>query len=159
MTKIGTHRDFKIVPEESLSIIGSNSRDLPGELYTIDINLNIDTPSGRRNKRIFDILFGLLLLITFPIQLFLVKRFLGLIKNIFLVIVGKKTWVGYAGDNLAEEKNLPPLKQGVLTPLDGLKQKNLKNQMLTRLNLLYAKDYTLYKDAEIVVKGHKHLGR
>jgi GT2 family glycosyltransferase len=159
MTKIGTGSDFKIVPEESLSIIGSNSRDLPGELYTIDINLNIDTPSGRRNKRIFDILYSFMLLVTLPIQLFLVKQFLGLIKNIFLVLLGKKTWVGYAGDNLAEEKNLPPLKQGVLSPLDGLKQKNLKNQTLARLNLLYAKDYTLYKDAEIVIKGHNQLGR
>jgi len=159
MTKIGTRRDFKIVPQESLSIIGSNSRDLPGELYTIDINLNIDTPSGRRNKRMFDLLFSIFLLITLPLQLLLVKRFIGLIRNIVEVLIGKRSWVGYAHNNSPEEKNLPPLKTGVLSPLDALKQTHLKNQMLSRLNLLYAKDYTVYKDLQIIAKAYRQLGK
>ncbi|MDP2159354.1 MAG: glycosyltransferase, partial [Flavobacterium sp.] len=44
--------DYKIAPEESLFIIGSNSVDDPGDLYTIDINLSIIKPISKRNKRV-----------------------------------------------------------------------------------------------------------
>ena len=63
---IGTSVDFKIAPPESLSIIGSNSINTAGDLYTIHFN-SIGKESNRRNKRLFDVVSSLLLLITFPL--------------------------------------------------------------------------------------------
>ncbi|MCB0574476.1 MAG: hypothetical protein KDC61_07910, partial [Saprospiraceae bacterium] len=48
MTRLGPSISYKIVPEESLSIIGSSSKDEPGELYTINIRYNIAQPGQRR---------------------------------------------------------------------------------------------------------------
>jgi hypothetical protein len=47
----------------------------------------------------------------------------------------------------------------VLTPVDMHADKQLSEQTRTRLNLLYAKDYSLYKDLEIVWHNLKYLGR
>jgi len=46
---------FKIVPEKSLFIIGSNSKNQPGELYTIDVKFDIAKTHIKRKKRILDI--------------------------------------------------------------------------------------------------------
>ena len=69
MTKLGTELQYKILPEESLSIIGSHSKNTAGELYTIDIQFAIADPMNRRNKRLFDVLMSLLLFILSPFLL------------------------------------------------------------------------------------------
>ncbi len=69
MAQIGPSVSYKIVPEESLSIIGSSSKDEPGELYTIDIRYNIAQPSHRRDKRLIDLCICMGLLVTFPVWL------------------------------------------------------------------------------------------
>ena len=73
ITRLGNERDFKIVPEASLSIIGSNSKDTAGDLYAVDVNLSISTPMQHRNKRVLDLIVCGGLLITFPVMLFLVR--------------------------------------------------------------------------------------
>jgi len=44
--------DYKIAPEDSLSIIGSNSINTAGDLYTVNIN-TITRVENKRNKRFF----------------------------------------------------------------------------------------------------------
>ena len=156
MTRLGPHIAYKIVPQESLSIIGSSSKDAPGELYTIDIRFDIAQGLHRRNKRLFDVLLCLLLAATLPIHLVWVKRRIGLIGNIFAVLAGRKTWVGYAG---AEDNALPPLRPGALSPLDGLPLRPNDAATVQRLNLLYAQHYRVEQDIEIVLKGYRNLGR
>ena len=56
--------DYKIAPQESISIIGSNSIDTQGELYSLDFNL-IAKSSNKRIKRLFDILSSIILLMIF----------------------------------------------------------------------------------------------
>jgi GT2 family glycosyltransferase len=41
MSRLGPTLSYKIMPEESMSIIGSSSKNEPGELYTIDIRYNL----------------------------------------------------------------------------------------------------------------------
>ncbi|MCD4711031.1 MAG: glycosyltransferase, partial [Bacteroidales bacterium] len=69
---IGSSVDFKIAPPESLSVIGSNSINTSGDLYTIHFN-SIGKESNRRNKRLFDMISALLLLITSPLWFLFVK--------------------------------------------------------------------------------------
>lgn len=157
MTQIGPQLEYKIVPEDSLSIIGSNSKDLPGELYTIDIKLAIDSTYSRRNKRLFDLLSAVLLLISFPVGLFVVKKPFHFLQNIFSVAAGNKTWVGYGGTEVTQHR-LPDIKNGVITPLDELPVTALNDSAIARINFLYAKDYSPLRDAELVIKCYRKLG-
>ncbi|HRK28343.1 MAG TPA: glycosyltransferase [Chitinophagales bacterium] len=161
MIDIGQNYDYKIVPPESLSIIGSNSKNTAGDLYTIDITLNLNQPRYRRNKRLFDLALCLLLLCITPLALALVKHKWQLLKNWFSVLTGRATWVAYTPmpPNNQALKNLPPLKKGVLSPLDELPLKHYDSNTLYRLNLLYAKNYHPNADLDIVWKGFYHLGR
>lgn len=158
MTSIGSEVNYKIVPEESLSIIGSNSKDLPGELYTIDIRMLITTETNRRNKKLFDVILSLFLLFTFPVQVFIVRKPFGLLSNIFSILLNKKTWVGYSVTTENGQGKLPPLKPGVIHP-DSVIKSPLNEPTIARLNFLYAKDYTVWKDVELAFKVYRELGR
>ncbi|HUM47764.1 MAG TPA: glycosyltransferase [Chitinophagales bacterium] len=158
MTNLGPDFEYKIVPEDSLSIIGSNSKDAPGELYTIDIKLAIATPFNKRSKRLFDMAAALFLLFTVPVNIFIVKNPWGLVTNIFQVLAGKKTWIGYAG-GAHQQFQLPPVKPGIITPIDELQSSNLNDAAISRINLRYAKDYSASQDAELFLKCYRLLGK
>lgn len=132
MTRLGSQVDYKILPEESMSIIGSSSKDASGELYTIDIRFQITEPRLRRSKRTFDLLFSLFLILTLPFQLFFITNRTGLLQNIFQIIIGRKSWVGYANAN--HSLILPKIKPSVLSPLDALSIKNVNEPTIQRLH-------------------------
>ena len=155
MTQLGPDVEYRIVPEESLSIIGSSSKNTAGELYTIDIQFNIANLENRRNKRFLDIVTAWLFLLFSPIVIFFVSNKGNFINNIFQVFTGQKSWVGYK----MNADNLPKIKEGVLTSLDILKVKSVKDYTAERLDFLYAKDYQVSKDFEIILKSIKNLGR
>ena len=77
---IGISVDYKIAPPESLSIIGSNSINTAGDLYTIHFN-SIGKESNLRNKRLFDFISAFSIVITFPIWLVIIKKPLNGFKN------------------------------------------------------------------------------
>jgi GT2 family glycosyltransferase len=149
--------DYKIAPPESLSIIGSNSINTSGDLYVIDINA-ITKRSNRRNKRALDLFLGLFILGFYPVFIFLVKRPIGLAGNIFLVLSGRKSWVGYTPVPGSTE-HVPLIKKGVLNPLDALKSAGISDEDRNRLNILYARDYHPVNDINILFRGFRHLGR
>ncbi len=157
MTKLGSEIQYKILPEESLSIIGSHSKNSAGELYTIDIQFAISSSMSRRNKRLLDVLLSILFLILSPLMLWVQSKPFGFINNIFQVLVGKKSWVGYYPE-VSALKNLPSLRSGVLHPASMVKNVALNEHTLRRLNFLYAKDYTTGRDWEIVVGAWRRLG-
>jgi len=160
ITKLGTDLNYKIIPENSMSIIGSNSKNTAGDLYAIDINLNIASAMSQRNKRGFDVLIALALLMLFPFFMFIVKHPLGLLQNIFRVLFGLKSWVGYEKSTaFSGNVVLPKIKPGVLTPTDAHPDKTFNESTISRLNLLYAKDYEVMNDWEIIWKGIKKLGQ
>ncbi len=151
MTRLGTATQFKIVPEESLSIIGSSSKNEPGELYTIEIKYNIAQPEQCRNKRVFDLAFCLFLLVALPIWLIFSKNRNLFLKNILPVFFGKKTWVGFAAH--PENGNLPKIKPGVFSTTDGFRDFQTNENTVGRLNFLWAKDWTIWNDAEILMRN------
>lgn len=163
MTRLGPAIDYKIVPRESLSIIGSSSKNTSGELYTIEIRYQIATPMARRNKRVFDLLLASGLLPLSIIFLLLVKNKWGFLKNIVQVFIGKKSWVGYAGEDwcsaVGSQQLLPRIREGVLNPLDAIGRRELDEATIQRLNFLYAKDYDGWRDWEIFWNGLRELGR
>ena len=152
MVRLGPQLDYKIVPEESFSIIGSSSKESAGELYTIDIKFRIDDPLRRRNKRFLDLLVAFLLLLLFPFTVLVFRDPRQLLANVFLLFSGQKTLVGYVpvGHQLP---SLPHLKPGILSPLDELTVAEVPESAKQRLNLIYAKDYALARDLDILWRG------
>ena len=149
--------DYKIAPEDSLSIIGSNSIHTRGDLYTVDINA-VDRTSNRRNKRLLDLFLSLIFMILSPVIIFTQKEPIGFLKNIFKVIWGSYSWVGYYPLQ-SQLHQLPRIRKGVLNPVDSIKFKNHDNDTISHLNLLYARDYNLLKDLNIVLFAFRELGK
>lgn len=147
--------NFKIAPPGSHFVVGSNSIDTFSDLFTIDINA-VNKPSNRRNKRVFDFFISLVLLISLPFTIFLVKNKWGFIKNIFSVIFNQKTWVGYHPEH---SEALPKIKKPVLFTSDIFPDKKLSFDTCANLDTLYARDYKIENDLNIVGKGFKMLGR
>ena len=150
--------DYKIAPPESLSIIGSNSINTSGDLYVVDINA-ITKKSNRRNKRVFDLTAGFILLLLYPFCIFLVRKPFGFAKNLVLILLARKSWVGYTPVSGQNAQHVPLIKKGVLNPMDALKSKQISEEDRNRLNILYARDYHLANDINILFKGFRDMGR
>lgn len=159
MSELGQAKvEYKIVPPESLSIIGSNSINTIGDLYMIEIN-SIARINNRRNKRLFDVAASFLLILLLPIALFFVKKPLGYPINICKVLAGRRSWVGYDKIENTKELRLPSIRKGILNPTDALPQRRLSLNDIIRLNILYARNYKPVNDARILLKGFKYVGR
>jgi GT2 family glycosyltransferase len=154
----GTGVDYKIAPEDSLSIIGSNSINTSGDLYTININA-ISSTINKRNKRFLDLTASLLFILTWPLLICIVRKPFGFIRNIFLVLFGRRSWVGYVPEKGAYPDHLPNIKRGILNPLDAFNRNTLSPEMQQRLNVVYARDYILRSDVNIMIRGVRELGR
>ena len=147
--------DYKIAPPESLSIIGSNSIHTAGDLYVVNVNA-ISKQSNRRYKRIFDILSSFILLILSPAVIWLFQNKSQFLGNIFNVLKGNKSWVGYISEPGLFE-NLPVLKRGILNPSNLFAELKLDAEKKSQLNMIYAKDYSITTDLEVMLKGWQNL--
>ena len=133
--------DYKIVPDESNFIIGSNSKNTQGDYYTFDIQLNISKRELQRKKRFLDILISLFLILLFPVLIFTRRKFTNLLDS-FYVLFGRKTWV-----SVHVKENTFGLPKGVFTPSSG---SVVDQKTADRLHMLYAKNYSSGLDLEII---------
>jgi GT2 family glycosyltransferase len=150
--------ELKIAPPESLSIIGSQSINTSGDIYILEMD-SITKQNNRRNKRLIDILFSFLFLLSTPFLIFFAKRPSGMLVNLLKVLSGKKSMVGYRYTNYSKDHTLPVIKYGILYPTDVLRNQDISEQTIDRLNLLYARDYKVMNDINIIRKGFRQLGR
>jgi len=157
MTQIdNTIVDFKIVPEESNIIIGSNSKNRRGDFYTLNINLNIIEENHIKDKRILDVVTSVLFMICYPFIFWIIEKPKSFFANILKVLSGKKSWVGFTN---SEQINLPKIKKGIVNPTYYLeKSKQLHPSNVQELNLIYARDYNLYMDIILIAKSFRFLG-
>jgi hypothetical protein len=157
MSTISSNKvDFKIAQPESLYLIGSNSIDTAGDLYILNIN-SITTKSNIRNKRTFDFISSFLLILSSPILMFAFKGKKQFFNNIFSVFFGKKSIVGYHFMQQPNNQNLPKIKIGILSPADKIN--HIEDSLLDKLNLIYARDYSISKDILILKNAWRKLGR
>ena len=83
----------------------------------------------------------------------------GKIKNCFLVLLNLRTWIGFGNDKQEIERGLPNLKKSILSPLDALKKEKLNQLDKQKLKLLYARNYSVYNDVNILFKCFRNLGQ
>ncbi len=149
--------EFKIAPNESQFIIGSNSINATGELYSLDI-MGIMKKENKRAKRIFDIISSVLLLMLSPILFLWILDPVEFIKNCINTLFGQNSWLGFAPGG-KQENILPKIKPGILYPTDILDKKDINQQVVDNLNLLYYKEYQVVNDFKLLIKNLPKLGR
>lgn len=145
--------DFKIANPDSIAIVGSSSIHSAGDLYIIENN-SISKPVNRRLKRSLDIVLSLLCLALSPILLIIAKNKGRMFTNIFSVLMGSKTWVGFYP---LQQEGLPVLRKSVLPPYALAKFKG-QNEAIARINLAYAKNYKVTNDIILFVNNIAYIG-
>ena len=141
--------DYKIAPQDTLSIIGSNSINTRGDLYTVDIK-TINTNSNRRKKRLFDIISSTLGIVLWIFLIFFIQKPFSFLKNCFKVLWGKYSWIGYCNTDISK---LPKIKKGIFDPSTNMSKIGLTDEEKEQLNLVYARDYSLSKDINIFMRA------
>lgn len=148
------HLDFKIAQPDSLFIIGSNSVNTSGEMYVLELN-SIGSTQNQRFKRLSDVVIASMAILLSPLLLFVQKNPLNYFPNLIQVLLGKLTLVGYFP--MPSNRELPKIRKGIFFP-DNQNINNASEQTKERLNLVYAKDYTVFNDWKIVLNNLRNLG-
>lgn len=146
MAKIGSAVNYYMIPANTDFVIGSNSKNANGLYFGEQLELNLSQPQNRRSKRWFDFFLSFFALVLFPFFLLLNKKIFTPM-NCWLVLTGKKSWVGYSTD----AKELPQLKPGVLTT--AFRLKIIDSNTERHLDYWYAKNYSPNTDLNILFRN------
>jgi GT2 family glycosyltransferase len=141
--------EYKIAPPESLSVIGSNSINTAGELYVVSFN-SIAKGRNKRNKRMFDLLSSLFIILLSPLLIFFVNDFGKFLKNSLLVLLGRYTWLGYIPKS--DLSALPPIRKGIFTLAEDYFGE-INKELAAKLNFEYARDYKVAFDLNVFWKN------
>ena len=156
MTKIESQDiEFKIAQPNTSYLIGSNSIDNSGDFYALNFSA-LSKAENIRSKRLFDFFFSIILLLLSPILLVIIKFKAKFISNLFRILSGKKSFVGYLNQSDGTKTNLPKIKPGILEPFSISEELSIDKK--EELNLLYAKQYSFIFDFEVLVRKWKLLG-
>lgn len=136
---------FRFHPASGDYVLGSDSIDMPGDLYLPLWNLRLNSPEAKRNKRLSDIFFSLMLFVFSPWLLLTTKLKLTDLSQLIAVLFGAKSLVGYAGNGTG----LPTLKAGWLKSVSN---PTLQPQAKNRADVLYAKNYSPLLDGRLLRK-------
>lgn len=157
MSLLGSTKiDFKIAQPDSLYLIGSNSIDTAGDLYVLNIN-EISKQHNVRNKRTLDFLVSLGFLISTPVLIWNFSSKGKWLRNMLNSLTGKKSLVGYFLPEKEGFQQLPSIKRGILNPSDTMRVDD--QSISSKLNLIYARDYSIWKDLEIIRRAWRKLDR
>lgn len=148
--------EYKIAPEDSLAVIGSDSIFASDDIYTIPVHAIVQK-ENLRHKRLFDMGMSLCLLLLLPIDIWFVESKGGFVRNIFSVLSGKKSWVGCQLRN--QDSVAGVLRPGVLYPLDAFAGHIFPEDMIATADRLYTQDYKVKTDFVTMMKGFRFLGR
>ena len=156
MTKIESQDiEFKIAQPNTSYLIGSNSIDNSGDFYALNFSA-LSKAENIRSKRLFDFFFSIILLLLSPILFVIIKFKAKFISNLFRILSGKKSFVGYLNQSDGTKTNLPKIKPGILEPFSISEELSIDKK--EELNLLYAKQYSFIFDFEVLVRKWKLLG-
>lgn len=157
MQRCGPAYEYKIHLPGGRSFVGSNSSATSGDLYTIDRRFNLSDFAQVRNKRVLDVAASVVFLLLLPVLVFVVRKPGNFIANLFAVLFGKKTWVGYATG--PDTRQLPSIRTGVVGPYNVLAGFEPSNEVKSGLNLAYARQYAAATDINLLLKNLRYLGQ
>lgn len=147
--------DFKILTASGSGIVGSSSKDHPGDIYALELDYHLSQKVFQRQKRLFDVLFACLHLSFIWILIFLYKNKKQYVLNVFKVLTNQCSWVSY-NRLKTKELNLPPLKNGILQAFQMDSQQFLQEIAIQMVHN-YAWNYTVWMDLDICLKDFLKL--
>ncbi|MEJ6685969.1 MAG: glycosyltransferase family 2 protein [Crocinitomicaceae bacterium] len=153
----GQELHFKIAQPDTSFIIGSNSIETRGDLYAMKIN-SILRPYNLRSKRLFDLFATMIGFSLSPLLIWFYKDKKKVLMNLFSVLKGSVSFVGYCSisqEHIENKNTLPSLKKGLLNPLTGNTIKDHK--IVDQVNINYAKDYSIIKDLRVLINKWTYL--
>jgi len=142
---------YRFFNSTTQSIISSNNKWLKGNVVSTFNKYAISRPEQKRMKRLLDVIFALFWLAMFEIIIWR-KQGRKLLTNALLVLQGKKTWIGYAGNN----PNLPNLLPCILNTIGN----NSSQPLTLPLTLIQKQDewYALhYEWPNDIIFMYQHL--
>jgi GT2 family glycosyltransferase len=148
--------EFKIALNKSNFIIGSNSINTTGEYYSLLNFNNINTPTAKRNKRIFDVVTSSICLVSLPITILFQANKKAALINIFNVFRGSKSWVGFGATN-QKQTYLPKIKKGIFFPNQITNTPVLNEQEIIDQNIAYAQNFSIQTDWKILLNNLTNL--
>ena len=148
--------ELKIAPPESAFIIGSQSINTSGEILSINTINTFLKEESQNSKRLFDVLSSFIILIFSPLLLLVNNHRIQLFRNIFQVLFGMKTWVGFV--NLEDHQTIiKSIKPSVLHIGMPYKNQNKRKDFYETLNLTYAKKYDFTIDFSLIWQQKHNL--
>ena len=147
---------FRFHSKKSHCIVGSDSKTSTGETLTAEGHFALSNPYQQRMKRMLDVWISLIIIATFPLQFLFINKAGNAIRNAWLNIIGKRTWVGYS----SFQNNLPLIPSGILTPSGYPNNGNFDVSLavLKKTDILYAREYDWMQDFKIIIGHYKELG-
>lgn len=154
--RLPPHTKARIHARVSRSIVGSDSRDQLGHALALEQDFKLAEPYRRRTRRLLDVLVAVAGLVLFPLTLILVRKPLCFFRRCFQVLLGQKTWIGYASDG----KNLPGIRPGIIScnGLPASRPQNLPKESLDMMDYWYARDYEPMQDLALIRRSYRRLG-
>ncbi len=143
----GDHIRFLFHVAGSSSLVGSHSLASDAEIVMPYVRYRLASPYQQRMKRVSDVIISCFFLLVFPYLLIRYRRPGPLFRNIYYVLLGKKTWVGYAGSG----ERLPPIAKGVMTQMSAFK--GLRQDLPEATDAYYAKNYDWWQDIRIILRN------
>lgn len=148
--------DFKIAQPDTLYLVGSSTIETSDDAYSLSLN-QINSEKNKRNKRAFDLVVSSLLLMSSPIVIWRFQRKRKYLINLLNVLVGKCSFVGYRfEENNLHFDQLPRIKRGILS-VENLSSTPDDTNITNKINLIYARDYSLKLDFHLLLKNFGHL--
>lgn len=145
---------FKIAQPGGEHLIGPSSVEGLQDLDIMEPHA-VSGDGARRAKRIFDVASSLALLIGWPIVSWFTRDPMGLLRNAWDVLLGRRSWIGYRRSG-ERSLRLPALRPGILDPLAS--RPDASSTMALRANTAYAKDYSALHDLRLLLRGFRVLG-
>ncbi len=160
--------NFRLVPNSIEVIIGKTHIDQLEDIPLLDIEYRIDRPWNRISKRGFDLVMSLLLLLIagpfLSVRNFFRKEKNGrppnVLGNFVRILKGEMSFVGphieliRSGEERGSDARVVYLGRPGLTGLAQINPRlDLTNGEIDKYNLYYAKNQSLWLDAEILAKS------
>jgi GT2 family glycosyltransferase len=156
MTKLGPGLRYMLAASGTMNIVGSMNKDTEGESYAIRVDFNLSHPDVKRSKRIFDVASSLVMILLYPLFIFIIPGARQLLNNILSVIAGRRTWVSYH-PQVSHLLSLPPVKPGIVYPGYTAGEED-PSRRLGHIHYVYARDYHWTTDFSVMTTRWKKLG-
>jgi GT2 family glycosyltransferase len=142
---------YRIAQTDGHALLGKSFLVDPSDVFTLPSYTSLAAPGPRRSKRLFDIALAFSMLVGLPILAFRWRNPIKALGNLFAVLFGNKTFIGYSPIGKSANHTLPSLKPATL-PL------KTSPTNAAEVNLAYGKFFTLKIDWEELRQRWRELG-